>query len=77
MRLQRKDMQLITNIKWRHTGRIGCLVELTKEALENSQTSAVDFVEDFKMNLYSGNLCFYTREILNPYQRSNFTGLRL
>jgi GTP pyrophosphokinase len=33
--------------------RIGCLVELTKEALENSQTSAVDFVEDFKMNLYS------------------------
>jgi GTP pyrophosphokinase len=31
----------------------GLMVELTKEALENSQTSAVDFVEDFKMNLYS------------------------
>jgi GTP pyrophosphokinase len=29
------------------------LVELTKKALENSETSAVDFVEDFKMNLYS------------------------
>jgi hypothetical protein len=34
MRLQRKDMQLITNIKWRHKRRIGCLVELTKEELE-------------------------------------------
>jgi GTP pyrophosphokinase len=28
-------------------------LNLLKEALENSQTSAVDFVEDFKMNLYS------------------------
>jgi GTP pyrophosphokinase len=25
---------------------------------ENSETSAVDFVEDFKMNLYKRNLCF-------------------
>jgi GTP pyrophosphokinase len=49
--------------------RIGCLVELTKEALENSQTSAVDFVEDFKMNLY-WKFMFYTKEILNPYQRA-------
>jgi GTP pyrophosphokinase len=29
------------------------LVKLTQEALENSETNAVDFVEDFKMNLYS------------------------
>jgi GTP pyrophosphokinase len=28
------------------------LVKLTQEALENSETNAVDFVEDFKMNLY-------------------------
>jgi (p)ppGpp synthase/HD superfamily hydrolase len=51
------------------------LVELTKEALENSQTSAVDFVEDFKMNLYSKEIYVFTpKETLNPYQRSNFTG---
>jgi GTP pyrophosphokinase len=44
-----KGWQLITNIKWRHTRRrIGCLVELTKRSIENSQTSAVDFVEDLK-----------------------------
>jgi GTP pyrophosphokinase len=28
-------------------------LNLLKEALENSETNAVDFVEDFKMNLYS------------------------
>jgi GTP pyrophosphokinase len=59
MRLQRKDMQLITNIKWRHTrSGLDVWLNLLKEALENSQTSAVDFVEDFKMNLYSKEICF-------------------
>jgi (p)ppGpp synthase/HD superfamily hydrolase len=54
MRLQRKDMQLITNIKWCTTeGGLDVWLNLLKEALENSQASAVDFVEDFKMNLYS------------------------
>jgi hypothetical protein len=43
----KKGMQHITNIKM-DTEEVGCLVELTKEALENSETSAVDFVEDFK-----------------------------
>jgi (p)ppGpp synthase/HD superfamily hydrolase len=52
-------------------------LNLLKEALENSQTSAVDFVEDFKMNLYSKEIYVFTKEILSPYQRSNFTGLRL
>jgi GTP pyrophosphokinase len=28
------------------------LVKFTKRSPENSETSAVDFVEDFKMNLY-------------------------
>jgi GTP pyrophosphokinase len=51
-------------------------LNLLKE-LENSQTSAVDFVEDFKMNLYSKEICFYTKGDISPYQKSNFTGLRL
>jgi GTP pyrophosphokinase len=78
MRLQRKDMQLITNIKMAPHRRIDVWLNLLKEALENSQTSAVDFVEDFKMNLYSKEIyVLHQKETLNPYQRSNFTGLRL
>jgi GTP pyrophosphokinase len=60
MRLQRKDMQLI-KYKNRDRRRRFVLVELTKEALENSETSAVDFVEDFKMNLYQKKFMFYTK----------------
>jgi GTP pyrophosphokinase len=49
-------------------------LNLLKEALENSETSAVDFVEDFKMNLYSKEIyVLHQKEILNPYQRSNFS----
>jgi GTP pyrophosphokinase len=45
-------------------------LNLLKEALENSQTSAVDFVEDFKMNLYSKEIyVLHQKEILNPYQK--------
>jgi GTP pyrophosphokinase len=44
-------------------------LNLLKEALENSQTSAVDFVEDFKMNLYSKEIYVLQKEILSPYQR--------
>jgi GTP pyrophosphokinase len=41
------------------------LVELTKRSTENSQTSAVDFVEDFKMNLYSKEIyVLHQKEIL-------------
>jgi GTP pyrophosphokinase len=59
-------------------GGLDVWLNLLKEALENSQTSAVDFVEDFKMNLYSKEIyVLHQKEILNPYQRSNFTGLRL
>jgi GTP pyrophosphokinase len=36
-------------------------LNLLKEALENSETNAVDFVEDFKMNLYSKKSCIYTK----------------
>jgi GTP pyrophosphokinase len=36
------------------------LVKLTQEALENSETNAVDFVEDFKMNLYSKEIFVFT-----------------
>jgi GTP pyrophosphokinase len=57
-------------------GGLDVWLNLLKEALENSQTSAVDFVEDFKMNLYSKNLCFTQKEILSPYQRAT-SGLRL
>jgi hypothetical protein len=47
MRLQRKDMQLITNIKMvPHRGGLDVWLNLLKE-LENSQ-AVVDFVEDFK-----------------------------
>jgi GTP pyrophosphokinase len=51
------------------------LVELTKKALENSETSAVDFVEDFKMNLYSKEI-YVTKGDINPYQKS-FSGFCL
>jgi GTP pyrophosphokinase len=58
-------------------GGLDVWLNLLKE-LENSQTSAVDFVEDFKMNLYSKEIMFlHQKEILSPYQKSNFTGLRL
>jgi GTP pyrophosphokinase len=43
--------------------RIGCLVELTKKA-RKSQTSAVDFVEDFKMNSKENYVLH--KEILSP-----------
>jgi GTP pyrophosphokinase len=75
MRLQRKDMQLITNGATPEGG-LDVWLNLLKEALENSQASAVDFVEDFKMNLLKGNLCFTPKEILSPYKGS-FSGLRL
>jgi GTP pyrophosphokinase len=68
MRLQRKDMQLITNIKWRHKeGGLDVWLNLLKEA-RKSQTSAVDFVEDFKMN--SKEIYVLHKEILSPYQRT-------
>ncbi|MGA9639548.1 RelA/SpoT family protein [Flavobacterium sp.] len=35
-------------------------LNLLREALENSETSAVDFVEDFKMNLYSKEIYIFT-----------------
>jgi GTP diphosphokinase / guanosine-3',5'-bis(diphosphate) 3'-diphosphatase len=35
-------------------------LNLLKEALENSTTSAVDFVEDFKLNLYSKEIYVFT-----------------
>jgi hypothetical protein len=40
---------------------------------EDSETGAVDFVEDFKMNLYSKKF-MYPKEILSPPKN---TGLRL
>jgi hypothetical protein len=69
MRLQRKDMQLITNIKMApQRGGLDVWLNLLKKHLK-IQTSAVDFVEDFKMNLY-WKFMFYTKETLNPYQRA-------
>lgn len=35
-------------------------LNLLREAIENSETSAVDFVEDFKMNLYSKEIYVFT-----------------
>ena len=35
-------------------------LNLLREALENSESSAVDFVEDFKMNLYSKEIYIFT-----------------
>jgi guanosine-3',5'-bis(diphosphate) 3'-pyrophosphohydrolase len=35
-------------------------LNLLKEALENSETNAVDFVEDFKLNLYSKEIFVFT-----------------
>ncbi len=35
-------------------------LNLLKEALENSETNAVDFVEDFKMNLYAKEIFVFT-----------------
>ncbi len=41
-------------------GSLDNWLNLLKEALENSETSAVDFVEDFKMNLYSKEIYVFT-----------------
>jgi hypothetical protein len=61
MRLQRKDMQLITNIKMATPeGGLDVWLNLLKKHLK-IHTSAVDFVEDFKMNLYSKEICFTQR----------------
>lgn len=35
-------------------------LNLLKEALENSETNAVDFIEDFKMNLYAKEIFVFT-----------------
>jgi GTP pyrophosphokinase len=42
----------------------------------NSQTSAVDFVEDFKMNLYSKEIYVFTKGDIKSLPRTT-TGLRL
>jgi GTP pyrophosphokinase len=73
MRLQRKDMQLITNGATPEGG-LDVWLNLLKEALENSQTSAVDFVEDFKMNLLKGNM-FYTKGDIKSLPKGSFSGL--
>jgi GTP pyrophosphokinase len=50
------------------------LVELTKK-LENSETSAVDFVEDFKMNLYSKEIyVLHQRRYQILTKRGDFSG---
>lgn len=41
-------------------GGLDIWLNLLKEALENSETNAVDFVEDFKMNLYSKEIYVFT-----------------
>jgi len=41
-------------------GGLDVWLNLLKEALENSETNAVDFVEDFKMNLYSKEIFVFT-----------------
>jgi GTP pyrophosphokinase len=43
-----KGMQHITNIKWSYRRKWLDVWLNLKEALENSESSAVDFVEDFK-----------------------------
>jgi GTP pyrophosphokinase len=55
-------------------GGLDVWLNLLKEALENSQTSAVDFVEDFKMNLYSKEIYVLQEHKSLP---KNNTGLRL
>jgi (p)ppGpp synthase/HD superfamily hydrolase len=39
-------------------------LNLLREALENAETNAVDFVEDFKMNLYSKEYKYSKLKIL-------------
>lgn len=41
-------------------GGLDAWLNLLKEALENSETNAVDFVEDFKLNLYSKEIYVFT-----------------
>jgi GTP pyrophosphokinase len=65
-----KGMQHITNIKWSYRRKLDVWLNLLKEALENSESSAVDFVEDFKMNLYSKEIyILHPKEILNHCQK--------
>ncbi|WP_278036534.1 RelA/SpoT family protein [Flavobacterium nitratireducens] len=41
-------------------GGLDVWLNLLREALENSETNAIDFVEDFKMNLYSKEIYVFT-----------------
>ncbi len=41
-------------------GGLDAWLNLLKEALENSESNAVDFVEDFKLNLYSKEIYVFT-----------------
>ncbi|MBA0883263.1 MAG: hypothetical protein RLZZ540_2222 [Bacteroidota bacterium] len=41
-------------------GGLDVWLNLLKEALENPETNAIDFVEDFKMNLYSKEIYIFT-----------------
>jgi GTP pyrophosphokinase len=73
-----KGMQHITNIKWSYRRKwLDVWLNLLKEALENSESSAVDFVEDFKMNLYSKRSTFYTQRRYITAKRCNIVRLRL
>jgi GTP pyrophosphokinase len=47
-------------------GGLDVWLNLLKEALENSQASAVDFVEDFKMNLYSKEIYVLQKGDISP-----------
>jgi GTP pyrophosphokinase len=78
MRLQRKGYA--AHYKYKNGPQEGGLdvwLNLLKEALENSQTSAVDFVEDFKMNLYSKEIYVLHQRRYKSLPKGNFTGLRL
>jgi GTP pyrophosphokinase len=60
MKLRRKVMRIQIQNGNSEEGGFDNWLNLLKEALENSETSAVDFVEDFKMNLYLKKSMFYT-----------------
>ena len=43
-------------------------IEKIRELLTNPENNAIDFIDDFKLNLYSGEIYVFTPgEILKPY----------
>ena len=62
MILLKKDMLLIgnTNKKGSKESSLDSWIEKIRELLTNPESNAIDFMDDFKLNLYSGEIYIFT-----------------